>query len=557
MSHYRAVQALFHSLVSGIQFDVDRLITKAYSANPRPLLGKEQVDASSIQHGISQAEKARSFLSIVLNRIETDPSGESYKIFLKILSDEQHLVYLADRIKDEVERISADERSTSTPRNNDRPDGASPFPQSTPTAGDGSFFGMPKREKQDSGIASFSQGESDEESQVNGRELVPHSPLSFPTVSSHPDFRQVSDGVLVREEDENIPIAASDREQQSISDTQEPGADATSHPMVVAVGGSTESLVSQYPSIKKAAEGLMEATSSAIHEKDKMIASLKKEKGDLQSELAESKQSEKEKVVKIQELGREKERTEYQLKDKRVELEGIIHKRNTEIKNLKGQLQKKDEEVKKCKEQVALKEQEEEREIEKMRQECEERIKTLEDQKEAVQEKSQQMKQKYEARIRELKKTVKAAEEQKGKAEIEKAQIEAQLAQKEKEYTEMVLKNEREVNQLKMQLKTVETDLKLQNSLKDVELAQERQKNAEMNLEIHRSRSSAAMEQKDAKIKNLEIHRSQSSAAMEQKDAKIKNLEINHSQSSAAMEQKDAKIKELEEQLAKMSANDS
>ena len=115
-SHYQAVRTLFETLVTGIQDDVDRLITKAYSSNPRPLIGKDQVDASSLQQGVSKAQKARSFLSTVLNRIETDPSGKSYNIFLKILSSEEHLVYLADQIKDEVERISVVWRSQTPTR---------------------------------------------------------------------------------------------------------------------------------------------------------------------------------------------------------------------------------------------------------------------------------------------------------------------------------------------------------------------------------------------------------------------------------------------------------
>ena len=444
-SHYQAVRTLFGVLVTGIQDDVDHLITKAYSCNPRPLIGKDQVD---MQQGVSKAQKARSFLGSLLNRIETDPSGESYEIFLKVLSSEEHLVYLAKQIKDEVLRlrISADEHSTGIPRN-DRPDGASPFPHSTPTAGDASF-GMPKlerREKSVSGIEvtfSLQDVESDEDSQV---ELAPRSLHRVGRVSSLTDFQQVTPGVVALrdEEDENIPIEESHRDQQAVTDTQEPGADATVNPIVV--GDSTDS------SINRAHEGLREVVGSAI-------ATLRKEKDDLRSELAESEESERKKDELVQELRQKKNRSEQQLLCKKQELEKIKKEKKSEIDNLKSQLQKKDKVVEMYKEQVAMKKLEKEEEIEN-RQKWEDRIKALEAQNETVHEKYGKIKETYEDKIRQLEETVKAAEEQKSKAELLKAQIEVQLAQKGKERTEIVLTKEIVIHQLEIQLLKLEREL--------------------------------------------------------------------------------------------------
>ena len=530
MSHLyqKAVQTLFDVLVMGVQDDVDHLITKAYSSNPRPLIGKEQLEASSIQQGVSKAQKARTFLSTVLNRIKTDPSGESYEIFLKILSSEEHLAYLAKQIKDEVLRLRI---STRTPRNNDRPDGASPFPHSTPKAGDASF-GMPEpREKQDSGIVSFTlkDDESDEDSQV---ELAPRSPHIAGRVSSLTDFQQVTPGVVALrdEEDDNIPIEESDRDQRGVTDTQEPGADAIVNPIVV--GDSTESC------INRAHEGLREVVGSAI-------ATLRKEKDNLRSELAESKESERKKDELVQELRQEKDRGEQQLLCKKQELEKIKKEKNSEIDNLKGQLQKKDKEVEIYKEQVAMKELEKEEEIEK-RQKYEERIKVLEAQNETVHEKCRKMKETYEDKIRQLEETVKAAEEQKSKAELEKAQIEVQLAQKEKEYTEMVLKNEREIHQLEIQLLTV-----------DRELAQAKQRNAEMVAEKEKDEKETMRRENHATAEELRKMQDQS----RQHQSKIEGLEIHRSLSSATIEQqqktiaeKDAKLNQL---MAQLQTNDN
>ena len=362
---------------------------------------------------------------------------------------------------------------TSTPHSNDRP---SVIHSATPKTGEG-MRKLETNEEQDSGISgsafTFPDDEIDEASRV---ELSTHS---FPRVGGlfHSDLKQLTEGVLaaknkvasnpdIGEGGESIPIEVSDCDQHSVSDTHNPGADASAHLMIV--GGSSEPLSPQKnPYFKKAAEGLMDLmeAGSAIAEKNKQIA-------DLQSNF--------------EKLKNEKEDVEFAMKSGELQFERIRQQKDGEIKELKYQLQKRDGDLDRYKNKVAAREQE---------------IKAL---KEKNQEESQLMKQKHEKEIKGLKQNVKAAEQQKEKVETE-------LAKKETEYKELELKHEREVHRLEMQLQSIQSNMKIQNFQKDTELAQEREKlaqerekNAKMELKCHHSESSAAIAAKDAQIKQLE-----------------------------------------------------
>ena len=264
---YEVVCRNYDQLTEGVANSLLEVVTKSLAGE----LITEETKNECLNETSPADHRAKKLVDALTRGIQLNDS--IFDQFVSILHEIPALSYLAGRLEGELNnrsgRDAGDRISNGGDHRKDEPktevgmdtDGASVWVDSTSKASES----MPKpNEKQKSLVTPEFTG--DEQHQIN-------EPAS--------QLLQVSNRALVAQ-DEEIPIEASDRGQQSISDTRESGA---------------------------------------------------KEKDDLRSEFTERQQSEKERDLRVRELEREK------LKDKKN------YKSPVEIKYLKAHLLKKGAEV--------------------------------------------------------------------------------------------------------------------------------------------------------------------------------------------------------------------
>lgn len=109
---YKAIQNLHADLVEAISSEIDILINKAWT---KDIIGQQQL-STSLDTAKSSYQKASGLLSALIARIKLDSSA--FGKFIDLLREVRPLEYLAQRLKDEVDKLSketADKAQSASP----------------------------------------------------------------------------------------------------------------------------------------------------------------------------------------------------------------------------------------------------------------------------------------------------------------------------------------------------------------------------------------------------------------------------------------------------------
>ena len=384
---YKAIKNLHADLVQAISSEIDILINKAWS---KDIIGQQQL-SSSFDSTKSLYHKASALVSALVARMKFDNSA--FGKFLDLLREVQSLGYLADRLENEVEKLSketVDKDQSSGASNLDTQPGGHQRPPDE----------MPKLELADGsntlesgfGEGGQSLGPITGEEQVTGVEGTSgnvHIPdtgskrflMSFQTVVGDNDPPSSVVGLVSKnEEDENLSVSdtyGDDKEDVSpISEVVDSGPSHTQHEMVVTANRRKLSELSSSEEALDSMEKTVEVMRRKNETKNEKIQDLQDKLAVNEEELATSKRSEVDLIQRVKDLRKKNEQLEYELQSKEKEITRLKHVHKMEIKALKTQAQ---EEVQRLKKQLADTEQQNQQQQQELLQRIKELQTELED----------------------------------------------------------------------------------------------------------------------------------------------------------------------------------
>lgn len=492
-AQYKAIKNLHADLVNAISSEIDILINEAWS---KDIIGQQQL-STSFDSTKSHYHKASALLSALVARMKLDSSA--FGKFIDLLKKVQSLGYLADRLEDEVEKLS---KETVYSNQCSKASNLGTPPRSRQRRPDE----MPKLEPaedsktQESGFGEGGQnlGPVVGEEQVTGVEGISgsadlvHIPdtgserylKSFQKVGGDDDPSSPVVGMVSKdEEDENLSVSDTYRDDkedvspQPVSEVVDSGASNPQHEMVVTANKQKLSELSSSEEALDSMEKTVEVMRRNNETKNKKIQ-------DLQDELTTSKRSEADLKERVRKLRKENEELEFKL-------QGMKHDHEMEIKALKSQVQEKDQEVQRIRKQLADTEQQNQQQ----KKEFLDQIKQLEEQRAELEETVSKQELKYREEIICVK---------------EKLQ---QMKDKETE-------NLKELCELQVKQAKAETEIankKAELISKDADLEREKAKNHQVQMELMEKKHKEEMDRVN------EFHRS-NSVPKEMFEAKVNEL---------------------------------
>lgn len=460
-----AIRGLYSDLVKGTESCIEGLINEAYS---------KDLIASSTQSGLINSsyglyEKATKFWTSIQCSVDTDDSGQSFERLLQMLKMQPAITHLQTKLERFAQFGPDYGKLTDLPvRAFSGPHPGGSLSSQHPIANfSGASAATPPPKNTDANFVDSSNPSMDSGFawQEPDSSLSSNHDLSS---TSKPEFVSVDCEQLVKHTSSSgQPVTPQPAERSSVEET----GDGTS-------GG--HQLVTQPQSCGTTTLVSLDAIGDALRtvrlDVNLKDAELSQAKEELQKSHAENDSLRHE----LEQLTKEK-----QDKDKEVQ------EKDEEINQLNTKIQEKEQQIARLETEIASFE----KENEELKEKHDKIVKSMEAQQSAADKEIEALEHQYRVRIDDLQRSLKDAEEKKKDAEVELATLKADLA------------TERWLYQRKIcELNGIIADKSIKEARLDTQLAQERQKNAEIRAEVEsdkRRRSEAYAKELEKKLAAL------------------------------------------------------
>lgn len=457
-----AIRGLYSDLVKGTESCIEGLISEAYSKN---------LIASSTQSGLINSsyglyEKATKFWTSIQYSVDTDDSGQSFVRLLQMLKTQPAIAHLQTKLErfaqfgpDYGKLTDQPVRAFSGPHPGGSLSGQHPIANFS-----GASAAAPPPKNTDTNLVDSSDLSMDSGFAWQEPDSIPSSNHDLSSTSK-PEFVSVDcEQPVEHTSSSGRPVTPQPAVRSSVEET----GDGTSggHQLVTQPQScGTTTLVSLGDALRTV----------------RLDAELSQAKEELQKSHAENDSLRHE----LEQLTKEK-----QDKDKEVQ------EKDEEINQLNTKIQEKEQQIARLETEIARFE----KENEELKEKYDRIVKSMEAQQSAADEEIEALEHQYRVRIDDLQRILKDAEDKKKDAEVELATLKADLA------------TERWLYQRKIcELKDIIADKSIKEARLDTQLAQERQKNAEIRAEVesdkrrHSEAYAKELEKKLAAKNNAEI----------------------------------------------------
>jgi len=445
-----AIRSLFSDLVKETESCIEGLINEAYS---------KDLIASSTQSGLINSsyglyEKATKFWTSIQSSVDTDDSGQSFERLLQMLKTQHAITHLQTKLErfaqfgpDYGKLMDQPVRAFSGPYPGGSLSGQHPIANFS-----GASAATPLPKNTDANFVDSSNLSMD--SGFAGQE--PDSILS----SNH-DLSSTSEAEFSVSVDCVQPVEHASSSGQPVS-TPQPVESSS----VEETGDGTHTLVTPGGhQLVPQSQGCSTTTLVSLDAIGDALRTVRLDVNLKDAELSQAKQELKKSHAENDSLRHELEQLTKEKQDKDKE----VQEKDEEINQLNTKIQEKEQQIARLETEIASFE----KENEELKEKYDKIVKSMEAQQSAADEEIEALEHQYRVRIDDLQRSLKDAEDKKKDAEVELATLKADLA------------TERWLYQRKIcELKDIIADKSIKEARLDTQLAQERQKNAEIRAEV-------------------------------------------------------------------------